>query len=104
MFGILVYINGKVMEVGMEMWLVVVEKWYFNGELDIRIEGICFFWIEQFFRQVLGKLYVGVQIDWLEYMSIEGDIIISMQLIEFIGELFVLLSIDKLVLEDLVML
>lgn len=99
-FGIPAYINGKVMEVGTEMRLVAVEKRYPNGELDIRTEGIRPFRIEQFFRQAPGKLYAGAQIDLLEYTSTEGDITISMQLIELIGELFALLSIDKPVPED----
>ncbi|MFD2787265.1 LON peptidase substrate-binding domain-containing protein [Hymenobacter rubripertinctus] len=62
-FGVPPYLNGAVSELGTEMRLLSVEKSYASGELDIRSKAVGLFRVDEFFRELPGKLYAGATIE-----------------------------------------
>lgn len=92
-FGIPLFHNGKLMDIGTEMKLIGIEKRYASGELDIKTQGLGKFRIEKFFKEAPGKLYGGGDISRLND-SDERDIHITKILIEKIDRLFVVLDIN----------
>ncbi|RFP64937.1 peptidase [Hymenobacter lapidiphilus] len=62
MFGIMPFLNGGVSRRGTEVRLMDVEKNYPSGELDIRTKAIGVFEMEDFQRELPGKLYAGASV------------------------------------------
>lgn len=58
-FGIPVYFENRVAEYGTEMQVVSVYDEQEDGQLDIQIEGIRVFCLDEFFKKVEDKLYPG---------------------------------------------
>lgn len=58
-FGIPVVIGGEVKEYGILTDLLLIEKTYDNGEMDIRVRGRRVFRILEIIRKVPEKLYTG---------------------------------------------
>ena len=58
-FGIPAYIDGRVAEYGTEMKLINIFKTYDDGRMDILTEGTAAFRLDEFVREVPGKLYHG---------------------------------------------
>lgn len=93
-FGIPPYLNGKLMPFGTELRLLGVEKRYPDGKMDIRTEGIGIFRIEDFQKEVPGKLYAGALIERME-LDYEGDFMKVNLIIDRITELFTIMNIKK---------
>ncbi len=94
-FGIPTYIDNKVMEIGTELRLEVIEKTYETGELDVRTVGIGIFRIEEFYSQAPNKLYAGADITRLSADASKGDAELNEKIYDFLKDLFGVLSIDK---------
>jgi len=58
-FGIPAFIDGRVAEFGTEMQLTSISQTYDDGRLDILVEGLAAFHLDEFFRTVPEKLYYG---------------------------------------------
>lgn len=58
-FGIVPYIDGKLMPWGTEMRIVAVEKEYDSGEMDIRTVGTSVFQLQDFQNPFPGHLFAG---------------------------------------------
>ncbi|MBX0289775.1 LON peptidase substrate-binding domain-containing protein [Hymenobacter sp. HSC-4F20] len=64
-FGIPPYLNASVSTLGTEMQLMGVEKTYPSGEMDIRTRAVGLFRVQEFYRQLPGKLYAGAEVETL---------------------------------------
>lgn len=71
MFGIPVYIN-TVMEYGTAVEIESVIKTYPDGTMDIRTIGRSVIAVRQFLNPLLGKLYAGGKVDYVENIN-DGD-------------------------------
>lgn len=65
-FGIPAYIDSRVAEYGTEMSLLRVFATHPGGEMDILVEGVAVFHLEEFQRKVHDKLYPGGKVTPLE--------------------------------------
>ncbi|UOQ77154.1 peptidase [Hymenobacter sp. 5516J-16] len=61
-FGIPPYLNNSVSTFATEMRLVSVAKTYPSGEMDIKTQAVGLVRVEEFFRQLPGKLYAGATV------------------------------------------
>ncbi|UPL50841.1 LON peptidase substrate-binding domain-containing protein [Hymenobacter sublimis] len=61
-FGIPPYLNNSVSTFTTEMRLVSVAKTYPSGEMDIKTQAVGLVRVEEFFRQLPGKLYAGATV------------------------------------------
>lgn len=68
-FGIPVYHNNAVTNIGTEVEIISVDKQYENGELDIRTEGRRIFKLRDFQVRAPNCLYPGGNIEWQENMD-----------------------------------
>jgi len=93
-FGIPTFINDKVQPIATEMELVSIDKRYDNGELDIRTKGIGLIKIKEYFRDIDDRLYSGAEVERLEY-TMEGDFMKYEKILEYLGELYAVLNIQK---------
>jgi Lon protease-like protein len=72
-FGIPAYINGGVAEYGTEMGLEEISKTYETGEMDILTVGRRVFHLEQFVRDVPGKLYSAGEVTFVENLETQSN-------------------------------
>lgn len=93
-FGIPVYLNGKVQDVGTEVELVEVVKRYANGEMDIATKGKGLFLLDEFFPVMPNRLYPGGEIRPLAVDVVE-DVAMNIEILDLVGELFRLLNIRR---------
>lgn len=93
-FGIVPFINRKLMNFGTEMQLITIEKEYANGEMDIKTKGLGIFKLDEFITQIPDKLYSGGEITSIP-TDVETDFFVNQQIIELVKELFELLEIKK---------
>lgn len=98
-FGIPVYLNKKLMNIGTELTLVSVEKKYLNGELDIRTRGLNIFNVKAFYPIAPRKLYGAADIERLSFATDE-DLLKNEKILDLTRELFQLLNITKTLPED----
>lgn len=93
-FGIPAFIEENVQPIGTEMRLLAIDKRYPNGELDIRTEGIGIFKSVDVFTRLEGRLYMGAEIERLEY-DLDGDFLKYEQILEHMTDLYQILQIKK---------
>lgn len=93
-FGIIPFINRKLMNFGTEMQIITIEKTYPNGEMDIKTKGLNLFKLNDFIPNISNKLYSGGKITIVE-TDIVTDFTVNQQIMELIQELFELLEIKK---------
>lgn len=65
-FGIPAVVNGQPMQFGTRVKLVDIEKFYPDGKMDIKVEGVSIFRLKSFAYQLENKLYAGGEIEALE--------------------------------------
>lgn len=94
-FGIPVFIDGKVQDIGTEVVLNDIEKYYASGELDIRTQGVKRYRILEFINPAPGKLYAAARIVPIQEEDPEPNPVLQEQLFTLVTELFALLEIDK---------
>ncbi|MBM3289240.1 MAG: peptidase [Candidatus Hydrogenedentes bacterium] len=58
-FGIAAYVDERVSEYGTQMRLVNIFNTYDDGRMDVLVEGVAAFHLDEFVRTVPGKLYHG---------------------------------------------
>ena len=58
-FGLPAHVDGRVAEYGTEMRLINVFKTYDDGRMDILVEGVAAFHLDEFVREIPEKLYFG---------------------------------------------
>ncbi len=97
-FGVPPYLNGGVSELGTELRLISVEKSYVSGELDIRTKAIGLFRVEEFFRELPGKLYAGATVHDLPDNA-TADPVLHAQLRELIEQLYSILGLRRIFAE-----
>lgn len=93
-FGIIPFLDSRLMSFGTEVILADVEKRYDNGELDVRTQGIGLFHLDEFFKTVPGKLYPGGHITRVDIVY-DGSKKIGGHLLSMVRSLFHLLGIEK---------
>lgn len=83
-FGIVPYIDGKLMKWGTEMRIVAIEKEYESGEMDIRTVGTSIFHIRDFHNPMPGHLFAGGIVQYTEGYQIHDpkasntDVVLSL--------------------------
>ncbi|MGI4835015.1 MAG: LON peptidase substrate-binding domain-containing protein [Janthinobacterium lividum] len=97
-FGIPPYLDNTVQMLATEMRLLSVERVHAGGEMDIRTEGLRVVRIEQFMRQVTGKLYAGGQVEAVGQDE-ETDPLLSNVIAAQVRRLYEALGLHKLLLE-----
>ncbi|SDX55374.1 LON peptidase substrate-binding domain-containing protein [Hymenobacter psychrophilus] len=97
-FGITPYLNGGVSRRGTEVRLIDVEKNYPSGELDIRTEAIGVFEMEEFQRELPGKLYAGATVRDLPD-DLAADPVLYERTRELIEQLYSILGLRRLFLD-----
>ena len=97
-FGVPPYLNGAVSELGTEMRLLSVEKSYASGELDIRTKAVGLFRVEEFFRELPGKLYAGATIEPV-LDDDAADPALHVRIRELIQQLYDILGLRRLFLD-----
>ncbi|MDF7811426.1 LON peptidase substrate-binding domain-containing protein [Hymenobacter sp. YC55] len=97
-FGIPPFLNEAVSQLGTEMKLVDVEKNYASGEMDIRTKAVGVFRVEEFYRQVPGKLYAGGLVEDLADDD-RTDILLQRRISEQLQQLYDVLGLRKLMQE-----
>ena len=65
-FGIPAIINGKPMPLGTRVKLVDIERFYPDGKMDIRIEGVSIFKLKSIDNNMQNKMYAGGEIENVE--------------------------------------
>ncbi len=93
-FGIVPFINKKLMHLGTEMELLSIEKTYSNGEMDIKTKGIGLFKLEEFYSKTPDKLYGSGDVTRLT-LDFESDFFVNQKIIEHLEGLFEVLAIRK---------
>lgn len=93
-FGIVPFLEKKLMLLGTEMELISIEKVYANGEMDVRTRGVGLFKIEEFYNKTEGKLYGAGDVISLD-IDTDTDFFVNQQIMELTEELFGLLDIRK---------
>jgi ATP-dependent Lon protease len=93
-FGIVPFINRKLMHFGTEMQIISIDKIYTNGEMDIKTKGLTVFKLNDFLNQIPDKLYGGGNVSAIA-TDTETDFFVNQQIMELVQELFVLLEIKK---------
>ncbi|TDB69131.1 LON peptidase substrate-binding domain-containing protein [Arundinibacter roseus] len=64
-FGIPIYLDNKLTELGTEVKVVALHKRYDDGRMDISSQGIRVFKIDSFVNPVSDKLYAGGEVSFL---------------------------------------
>lgn len=64
-FGIPAMIDGKPMPFGTRVKLVDIERFYPDGKMDIRIEGVSVFKLKSIDNNIQNKMYAGGEIETL---------------------------------------
>jgi hypothetical protein len=93
-FGIIPFINKKLMHLGTEMEIVSIEKVYNNGEMDIKTKGIGLFKLDDFYSKIQNKLYGAGDITRIP-IDLESDFLVNQKIIQHVEELFEVLNIVK---------
>jgi ATP-dependent Lon protease len=94
-FGIVAFIDNRLMEVGTELRLLKIEKIYEDGKMDVITEGVGLFKVVDFYSQAIGKMYGAADVLDIEIKESEGDYLKNEQILELATELFRLLKIQK---------
>ena len=97
-FGVPPYLNGDVSTLGTEMRLLSVEKSYASGELDIRTKAVGLFRVEEFFRELPGKLYAGATVETVADDA-AADPALHAHIHDLIQQLYDILGLRRLFLE-----
>ncbi len=93
-FGIPLFIDNGVSDIGCTVKVQAIPKKYPNGELDITCSGIQAFRILEFFQMVPDKLYSGAKVSFIE-TDLEGDAEIADDIATNLGQLFNIMQIPK---------
>ncbi len=93
-FGIPCYLNQQVMPIGTEIHLERIAVENADGTMDIHTHAQGLYRIEQFINPMPDRLYAGAKIQRLEHDT-EGNLGSSERILEYMQELFELLSIEK---------
>jgi len=65
-FGIPAFIGNKLPGYGTEMHVTTLHERYDDGQMDIKSKGLRVFRLVNFENPVVGKLYAGGEVDWVE--------------------------------------
>lgn len=93
-FGIPTIMDKKLKSYGTEMQLVEVSKRHPNGRLDIKTKGKRIFKIKKYYKNAVGKLYSGADIEWMDY-DLEGDYLLNEELLNNLKDLYQYMNINK---------
>ena len=94
-FGIPPFLKDGISSVGTEVELLVIEKEYPGGEMDIKTKGIGIFRVDEFYNKQPGKKYAAGKVIDLENIEDE-DIIIKNKIRELLQQLYENLGLGKL--------
>lgn len=98
-FIICPHYNGKNLPFGTEMKLVQIAKKYENGKMDIRTEGLGPVKIIAFYKNIIGKLYPGAEIEHLEWDD-TSNFKLNKILLSFIQELYTVMAVENVDLKS----
>lgn len=98
-FIICPHYNGKNLPYGTEMKLVQIAKKYENGKMDIRTEGLAPVKIHAFYRNIIGKLYPGAEIEHLPWDD-KSNFKLNKSLLSLIEELYTVMAVDNIDLKS----
>jgi len=93
-FGVVPFLEGRLMSFGTEVALSEVEKKYENGELDVRTRGVGLFHLDEFFKTAPDKLYPVGHVTRVEIVY-DSEKKLGGHLLSLARSLFHLLSIEK---------
>lgn len=93
-FGIVAFIDNKLMDYGTEMKVIEIAKKYNKGEMDIKSVGVRAFKLEKFYETLNDKLYAGGDVTFIEDDG-EKDVVLELEIIEKLKQLFSYLNIKK---------
>lgn len=91
-FGMPVFLNNDIQPIGTEVRVAELVKKYDDGTMDIRVEGIRIFQIDDFFQPMPNKLHAGGNVSFLPVED-DSDTVAHMQIIAQIDELYQLMNI-----------
>lgn len=97
-FGIPTYIQGGVGVYGTEVEILIIEKKYDNGEMDIRTRGLHIFKILNFDKMAPGRLYAGGEVEMLQN-STDEEIVTKLKIRGLLEQLYETLGLGNLYLE-----
>jgi len=100
-FGIIPYLEGKSLKYGTLIKINQIAKTHTNGELDIRVEGISWFDVKDFYRVAPGKLYPGAEIVSNEWDD-ETNLVYADRLIGLIEELYKIMGIENVSIQSII--
>jgi len=92
-FGIVPLLDGKIADFGTEVALSEVAKRYDDGELDIKTIGKRIFKIDQFQKEVKGKLYSGADVHFISF-SKDADLFLNEEILNNVRILHQILDIN----------
>ncbi len=97
-FGIPTFVEDRVQALGTEMTLVGIEKYYPNGEMDVKTRAVGRFKIIDFYNTAPDKLYAGGDVERIaEDADYAGSLAARTLILEQLGELFKIMGLkDKL--------
>lgn len=93
-FGVPTVIEGGLRPIATEVSLVEIAERYPSGESDVHTVGNRVFLIEEFHRELDGKLYPGAQINFLE-VDYDEDPALNQEIVALTREIYQTLKIDK---------
>jgi hypothetical protein len=91
-FGIPVFLNDAIQPIGTEVHITELVKRYKDGTMDIRVEGVRIFRINNFVYTMPNKLYAGGAVSFLKIED-DSDIIARTKIIEQIDILYQLMKL-----------
>lgn len=97
-FGIPPYRHEAVSALGTEVQLIGVEKTYDSGEMDIRTRAVGVVRIEEFYRQLPGKLYAGGLVEDLHDDTTQNTLL-QARITAYMEQLYDVLGLRKLLKE-----
>ncbi len=98
-FGIPPYLEGKDLRFGTELEVTEIVKKYEDGKMDIKAKGIGWFEIDDFYKEIPGKLYPGGTIKRLPWDD-KSDIVYAQKLVQLIHELYMIMNITNVKIEN----
>lgn len=93
-FGIVPFLDGRLMSFGTEVVLSKVVKRYDNGEMDVSTRGTGLFHLDEFFKTAPDKLYPAGRVTRVDIVY-ESERKLGGHLLSMIRSLFQMLSIEK---------
>jgi hypothetical protein len=98
-FVVCPHYKGSNVPIGTEMILLGIEKKYPNGKMDVRTQGIKLVKIVAFYKNIIDKLYGGVEVKYLPWDD-KSDFQLNQILLEKLIQLYKIVDINEVPLGD----